>query len=56
MLKNQENLTLKQQFRKHAVENKTSAFRVWKCRMRALGLQTDEKEYILNGYDNVSKR
>lgn len=48
-------LNLKQLFRKRAVENKTPAFRVWKCRMRAIGYPTDEEEYIMNGYDNVEK-
>lgn len=48
-------LTLRQQFRKNAVEKKSSAFRVWKSRMKSIGHSVDELEYIINGYDNVRK-
>ena len=50
-----ENLSLKQQFRRDAVQYGTPAFRVWKCRMKALGLPTEPEDYILFGYDNMRK-
>lgn len=56
MQKVKTDLTLKQQFRKNAVENKTAAFRVWKTRMRAIGNSTDPMDYIMVGYDNVKRK
>lgn len=47
------NLTVYQQVRKEAVEQRTPAFRMWKSRMKALKLTTSPDEYILNGYTQI---
>jgi hypothetical protein len=45
-------LTQRQQFRKHAVEHKTGAYRVWKSRMTLSGFPAEPEDYILYGYEH----